>query len=153
MTEQSEKSELEQLEEQIRAQRAANAELARERGAAGAAARLRHTLAYEKAKQQALVEHAPHQLIETVVLGIGECLFRFPDEVTYNHFMKGTGAIRGDLSKMTMEAIEDLVARCALFPRGPEFLQLARKENPHSRTVLAQLFLERMRDRMTEEGK
>ncbi len=112
-----------------------------------------HTLGYEEAKLRALETFLPEQLIETEVAGIGECLFRWPDEVTYNHFMKGSGAIKGDLAKMTIEVIEDLVARCALYPAGMEFVKRARQFNPHSRTVLAHKFLASMGKRLDDEGK
>ena len=141
------------LEEKLRVARAATAAKLAEVGSATAPKRLEREIAYEEAKLLALSKYAPEQLFEAEVVAVGPCLFHWPDEVTYDHFMKTSGAIRGDLSSMSADKTENLLARCGVFPEAKTMLEELRAKNPHARTVIATRILEQMKGRLEEEGK
>ena len=106
---------------------------------------------FRKAKLDALDKFTPDELFECDVKNVGPCLFHWPDEITYNHFMKGP--LKGDLSKVTIEQVEDLVRRCAIFPAPQTMLEELRKKNPHARSVIQDQLFKRMKDQLDEEGK
>jgi hypothetical protein len=141
------------LQEQLESKRKATAAKIAEKNAALEAPRLQREIEFEDAKLKALEAYLPEQLFDAQVEGVGPCGFHWPDEITYNHFMKSTGAIRGDLSKMTIEHAEDLVSRCNYFPGPAKILPELRARNPHARTVIATKLLEQMREKIEAEGK
>jgi hypothetical protein len=141
------------LQEQLDAAKKATAAKVAEKNAALEAPRLQRELAFEQAKLKALDSWLPEQLIEADVAAVGICLLHWPDEITYDHFMKSSGAIKGDLSSMSIDKTENLIARCAVFPEGPTMLKELREKNPHARTVIGSKLLEKMREKLSEEGK
>lgn len=141
------------LQEQLEAKRKATAAKLAEKNAALEAPRLSREIAFEDAKAVALDTYLPDQLLEAEVIGVGPCLLHWPDEITYDHFMKTSGAIKGDLSNMSIDKTENLLSRCAIFPDGATLLKELRANNPHARNVLGTRLLEQMKGRLDKEGK
>jgi hypothetical protein len=144
---------VQKIEKELSERRAKSAAKAATKNDADKLRRLEREIAFEDAKLAALDKYMPDELFEPDVAGVGVCLLHWPDEVTYNHFMKGSGAIRGDMSGMTIEKVEDLLARCTIFPDPPTFLKELRAKNPHARTVIQNKLFEKMRGQLDEEGK
>lgn len=136
-------------------------ELLREELAAKeAAARRAIAEAFEKrememldAKLKAMINYLPDQLLEVDIPFIGLQLYHTPSDAVYNQFMKGSGAIKGDLSKNTPEVIECLIAACVLYPEPAVALDELRKKNPHAKTLIGQRLLEVMKGQLLAEGK
>lgn len=146
-------STIEELEIELKERRKKSAEKAKAKQQGDKPRQLAREIAFEDAKIAALDKYMPEELFEAEVENVGPVLLHWPDEITYNHFMKGSGAIKGDLSGMTMEKVEDLIARCSIFPKGPEMLKELREKNPHARTVIQNKLFEKMRGRLDDEGK
>jgi len=144
---------LKDLQAQLEARRAATKAKVDQKNEAREALRIQREIDFEDAKQAALDKYLPVQLLEADVAGVGPCLWHWPDEITYDHFMKTSGAIKGDLSNMSIDKTENLLSRCAVFPDPAEMLVQLRKNNPHARTVIAQRLLQQMKGRLEEEGK
>jgi len=106
-----------------------------------------------EAKLKALDTYHPDQLLEVDVPFVGLMLFHTPSDGVYNHFMKGSGAIKGDLSKNSPEVIESLIAQCAVFPEPKMVLEELRGKNPHAKTLIGQRLLEIMKGALLAEGK
>jgi len=144
---------VQKLEKQLKEKRAASAAKAAAKQDADKPRQLEREIAFEDAKLAALDKYTPEELFEAQVENVGPCLLHMPDEITYNHFMKQSGAIKGDMSGMTIEKVEDLIARCALFPDAPTMLKELRAKNPHARTVIQNKLFAQMRGRLDDEGK
>lgn len=141
------------LEEKLRSAREATKAKVIEKADADRPRVLEREIAFEEAKLLALSKYAPEQLFEADVAAVGPCLLHWPDDTTYDYFMKQSGAIKGDLSKMSADKTEDLLARCAIYPDGATMLKELRANNPHARTVIASQLLAVMKGRLEEEGK
>jgi hypothetical protein len=148
-----EQIELEALEAQLEAQRARTAAKAKAKADAEKPAQIKREIAFEEAKEKALDKYLESQLFTAEVTGVGVCLFHWPDEITYDHYMKGTGAIKGDLENMSADKIDNLIGRCAIFPDGPTVLKELREKNPHARTVIANQLFTEMKGKLAKEGK
>jgi hypothetical protein len=148
-----EQLELEALEAELTAARNAATQKARSIDDGKKLERMRWELGFEKAKLDALGKYMPEQLVEFDVGGIGLCLFHWPDEITHDHFMSKSGALKADLSNVTMDMFENLIGRCAVYPSGAEFLTLARKHNPAARSAVGGRIIAEMRKSIDEKGK
>lgn len=144
---------IKELEKQLEERRAANAAKEKAKLEAAKADGLKWAIGFEDAKAAALEKHMPEQLVEFSVACIGECLFRWPTEVEHDHFMSKSGALKADLSGVTIDVFENLVARCALYPSGPEFLKLSRERNPSARSAIGGRIIAEMRKSIDEKGK
>lgn len=148
-----EELELEALEAELATARNAATAKARSVDDGKKAERMRWEIGFEKARLDALSKYMPEQLVEFDISGIGLCLFHWPDEITHDHFMSKSGALKADLSNVTMEMFENLIGRCGIFPSGPEFLRLARERNPAARSAVGGRIIAEMRKSIDEKGK
>lgn len=144
---------LKALQEQLDVRRKATAAKLAEKNTALEGPRLQREIAFQEAKAEALDKYLPEQMFEAEVVGVGPCLLHWPDEITYDHFMKTTGAIKGDLSNMSIDKTENLISRCAIFPDGVAMLKELRERNPHARSVIATRLLQQMKGQLEQEGK
>lgn len=105
------------------------------------------------AKMKALDEYLPDQLFEADVAAVGLMLFHSPTDAVYDTYMRGTGAIHGDLRKNTPQTAEYLIGQCVIYPEAKVALEKLRTRNPHARTIIASKILEVMRGKLADEGK
>jgi hypothetical protein len=146
------KTELETLQEQLKAKRAAN-------DAAGAANgmseidRVKREIEIEDKRAEAfgkgLIEE---QLLEPEWPGIGKCLARTPSEAVYREFAHRSGMLKGELVN-DIAIHEKLALHCMLVPDGKTFIEQARLKNPHAPAQFAGAMLTRMRAKGLDEGK
>lgn len=146
-------TELEKLRAELKAKREANE--AREAAFLQAAEleEAKRLIAIENKREEAYASGlTPDQLIEMHWPAIGRVLVRTPPELIYDKFAKKSGMLRAEL-KDDLAVYEELAHACVLVPDPKEFLRDARERCPHARVQLGGALLQRMRDRLEDEGK
>lgn len=153
IVEKKELTELEKLRAELKAKREANKVVEDQAAASAEVEETKRAIAIEAKRAECydagLLEG---QLGEADFPAIGRVLFRSPAELVYEKFAKKSGMLKAELKDDTA-VYDELAHACVLVPDGKEFLRLSRERNPHARVQMGSALLQRMRNRLAEEGK
>lgn len=146
------KSRVEELREQLKAKRAANEAAPAAHGMSEEDLLLRDIAIEEKRAEAYAAGLLETQLIEGEWPGIGKCLARTPSDTVYREFAHKSGMLKGEMVN-DIAVHEKVTLQCMLVPDGKTFIDLARSRCPHAPVQFGGAMIERMRGRLSNEGK